>query len=200
MKKIFTTIIIALTFGIFSNKVNAQVEQGNIIIEPYYGFSLSNAYLKSLETNSVYDVSSKTTNIGPFGFRGEFLVSDLIGVGVDINYRKSTFTGEYTSNSNVYSDTYTVTQTRLMARMNFHFIHDGSIDFYSGLGIGYKMSPREFSSTDPYATPESYDAILPIAFRMSAGFRYFFIDNLGVGAEVGIGGGSFANIGITAKF
>ena len=178
-----------------SNKVMAQIEQKSIILEPYYGYSLAYSYFKSLD----YDISSKYSNFGPVGLRCEFLMTNLVGVGIDMNYRKSTFSGEYTNDNETYKDNYKNSEIRVMARINFHFIHNKNIDLYSGFGAGYKAISREFWTTNPYAEPSDF-SYTPLTIRLSAGFRYFFTKNLGIGTEIGIGGSSFVNLGFTAKF
>jgi len=205
MKKIFTIIFIALSFGIYSNKANAQVEKGTIILEPFYGFSLSSG------TKALYEVdganSTSYSQLGPMGLRFEYMLSDLIGLGLDVNYKKSVISSDYTSsyydNNNYvtgnFTDTYTVPKTWIMARMNFHFVKTESIDFYAGYGIGYKMGSYSFKSTYPNSTPANIKVLIPIAFRMSTGFRYFFTDNIGASVELGFGGGSVATAGLTIK-
>ena len=191
-----TFLIISLIFGVgmISDKVNAQTEKGNIVLETYYGYTYEYSYFKALD----YDISSKYSNFGPLSLRGEFLLSNRIGVGIDMNYRRFIFTGEYTDGTEIYSDRYKNVRIRLMARMNIHFLRSENIDFYSGIGIGYNIVSIDFSTTNPSSNPDF--TYKPMAFRLSLGFRYFFDDNWGVGTEIGIGGGSLANIGICYKF
>jgi len=86
-----------------------------------------------------------------------------------------------------------------MGRLNLHFVRTKTVDFYAGTGIGYKSNSWKFTTTDPYGTESDYDAIIPMAFRMSTGVRVFFTNNLGVNFELGIAGGSFATAGLTLK-
>ena len=84
MKKICTIFIatVALTFGV-NNKVSAQVEEGNVIIDLYYGFpNGAKTFYSIFESYSGF----KATGIGPLGGRVEYMVADNLGVGVDVNF------------------------------------------------------------------------------------------------------------------
>jgi hypothetical protein len=42
--------------------------------------------------------------------------------------------------------------------------------------------------------------LYPVAFRFALGGHYFFTDNVGIGMELGIGGGAIINGGLAFKF
>ena len=90
MKKIFTMLVAILAVNVgFVNSASAQVEQGSIIIDPYYGFpnfgkKLADSFISDSITGSI-DV----TGIGPCGLRGEYLVSDNFGVGSPLSINKT---------------------------------------------------------------------------------------------------------------
>ncbi len=73
------------------------------------------------------------------------------------------------------------------------------VDYYMGYGIGYKMSDKSTISDDPDDTNIDWPTFFPVAFRVSTGVRVFITDYLGLHADVGIGGGSFFNGGLTFK-
>ena len=130
----------------------------------------------------------------------DLLVSDLIGLGVDANYRSSEFSQKYDDVSGDPQESkYSVAQTRIMGRMNFHVATTETVDYYFGFGLGYKLSDRTFESTELGATSYDFPSI-PVAFRLSTGLRYFFTENVGAHFEVGVGGGSIATGGLTLKF
>ena len=85
MKKILIVVMIIFSASLYSNKANAQLEQGSIIIEGYYGYSLTNAWWTAVF--DIMDDEVATKSIGPLGLRFEYLISDIVGVGLDINYR-----------------------------------------------------------------------------------------------------------------
>jgi len=194
MKIKFATLITIFSFCLFTNHTHAQIEKGSMIIEPFYGYSLSGGILKLYETSDATNTTVK--HLGPMGFRFEYMVSDLIGLGIDAVYKKS----EISYNIDNYSESYTIPKTFIMARMNFHFVRTETVDYYFGYGIGYKMGSYTFESDDPNAVEVSSDVLIPIAFRVSTGFRYFFTEMIGASVELGIGGGSLATFGTVFKF
>lgn len=198
MKRIFTIGIAVIALSLFSTKAQAQVEKGSIIIEPYYGYSLfSTAIMESYERSDA--PSSSYKGLGPMGIRFEYFVSDLIGLGIDANYKSLELSQDYLSDANTYTETFTSKQIRVMARMNFHFVRTEKVDFYAGYGIGYKSNSWGFTDTNPNSIHTDFDALIPVAFRMSTGVRYFFTDNIGANLEIGFAGGSLATAGITIK-
>jgi opacity protein-like surface antigen len=133
------------------------------------------------------------------GLRLEYFVSDLIGLGVDVNYKSIELTDDYLSGTNTYTQTISSKQLRVMARLNFHFVRTEMVDFYAGTGVGYKSNSWEFSDTNPNSIDTEFDALIPVAFRMSTGVRVFFTENIGANVELGLAGGSFATAGLTFK-
>jgi hypothetical protein len=197
MKRItFTALITTLLFSI---QTQAQVQRGTTVVEPYYGYSLfSTAILEAYESTSSTNTSYK--NFGPVGLRVEYFVSDLIGLGFDVNYKSLELTDDYISGTNTYTQTISSTQIRAMYRMNFHVVRTKMVDYYLGTGLGYKSNKWDFKDTNPTVNSIDYDAIFPIAFRMSTGVRVFFTENIGANFEIGVGGGSFATAGLTFKY
>lgn len=198
MKKFFTILTAICALGLFSNQVNAQVEKGTIILEPFYGYSLSGGTMKLINTEG--SLNNSFSQLGPMGLRFEFMVSDLIGLGVDAVHKKSEISTEWETYSSTYTNTNTITKTFIMARMNFHFVRTEAVDFYAGYGIGYKMGGYKFESTLEGNTEPEFDVLIPVAFRVSTGVRYFFTENIGAGVELGFGGGSVASASLAFKF
>ena len=75
---------------IFSqSNVHAQaMEQGKIGIDVYYGYgTFASAIVKAITSES----TAKTSFLGPVGVRGEYMVSDEVGVGLDFYFSNSNF-------------------------------------------------------------------------------------------------------------
>ncbi|HEX7413950.1 MAG TPA: hypothetical protein VF411_07875 [Bacteroidia bacterium] len=88
-----------------------------------------------------------------------------------------------------------------MVGFNFHFVNTDKIDVYGAVKTGYYSRTFSFkSSDDPNYKPVTIPNLIPIAFRLEMGMRYFFIENLGVHLNIGIGGGPIAAVGISGKF
>lgn len=198
--------------GFMNNGANAQVvEQGKVIVDAYYGFpNLYTAVFKAAYANSGSELNVKASGIGPLGVRGEYLVTDKIGVGLDIGFSSSKLT--YQEDGQVYNSTtgnydaitydYNLKTSKIgvIATFNYHFLDNDKFDFYAVTGIGYSNRKFTFDSTDPDYVPASIKSIIPIGSKIGIGARYFFTDNIGAQAQLCVGQGGIANIGITAKF
>ncbi len=208
MKKILTIITAAL----LSSTLNAQspVTTGNVIIDPYIGFPQSNA-TRSEPTGAMnYKLNGGLLS---YGGRVEYMVAENFGVGVDVNYVKSGNNYDYNDtlysvNTGMYDSLvsynydYTAQKTRIIARLNYHFVQNDRVDAYVGFGAGYKFAKRVWTLEDPNA---SYDAnldkaLVPVAFRVAIGTRIYFTENIGAMLELGAGGGGILQFGLSAKF
>ena len=213
MKKVIFTALAALTMilGTQSN-ASAQVEQGNFIIDPYVGAPTINIWWKNLVDLS----GTSATTIGPpigFGGRMSYLVSDNFGIGLDFNYVKSGYQysdicyscGDYDTLTGTYPD---VEQTyrfesnvmRIMVRMDYHFVQTENLDVYLGVAAGYKYAKRTgYLDGQVDASVGWSGALIPVATRAAIGMRYYFIPNLGLHLELGVGGGQVIQGGVSVK-
>jgi hypothetical protein len=198
MKKLLCVVVAVIAIGFSSVESKAQVGEGSVLFDAYYGYSLSTSFWKAFEIDGAS--GSNYSIVGPAGVRFEFMVSDVIGLGIDANFRDSEFSQTYESSGTNYETTYSVTQTRIMGRMNFHVATTEAVDYYFGFGLGYKSSDRSVESTEANFEDTVDFPSIPVAFRISTGLRYFFTDNVGAHFEVGIGGGSLATGGLSFKF
>lgn len=214
MKKFFTVIMAtaALTFG-FNTGATAQVEQGNMIVDLYYGFpNFGKTLWKVLEDDSS-NANTKATGIGPLGGRFEYMIADNLGFGVDINYLSNGFEYDYTSSvydtttstfvNQTYHVTYTKQKLRIMARLNYHFVQTDVVDAYVGFGAGYKHKINKFTSTNPNDSESELEAglnLVPVSIRICLGTRFFFTENIGINMELGAGGGPLLSGGLSLKF
>lgn len=214
MKRI-TTLLVAAATVVAGNLTLAQAnEQGNIILDPYYGFpNLGKSFWNSIEkadgTNNF-----KATGVGPMGLRGEYMVSDRIGVGFDFIYNSNNIS--YTEIDSVYNsgtDSYTTQETdykrtmnrvRVQARFNYHFdVSNPDLDAYFGVGAGTNNRFRKFYREGVEETDEFEGSgnltLIPVSFRLCTGLRYYFTDNIGMNAEIGLGG-PLISAGLSVRF
>jgi hypothetical protein len=197
MKKITIALFVMIASASFNpGSANAQVlQKGNIVVDAYYGFPnlwttvLKAAYLPGYET------TSKWGSMGPIGVKGEYLISDKMGVGLDINYSNSwvSWTEEnsiYNSSTGLYSDgNYKVLVPRIaiMPRFYYHFLNKDKFEMYGSAALGYKSTSFKYTSNDP-TWNETDMSVVPIGERIAVGGRFFFTDNIGINFEFGIGG------------
>jgi len=199
MKKRFFALGCALALTAGFNFSNAQaVEEGNVLIDVYGGGpNLYKAVLKTAYLNSQSEEVVKFGGLPLLGVRVGYMVSDRISIGIDANY---------TTTSIAYKDgqyDYQVSSARLkaMARFEFHFGNSSNFDFYMPVGAGIKNSKFSLTSNDPnYKEAKLKGILIPISFKIGIGGRYYFNDMIGIGLELGLGGGSLLQGGLALKF
>lgn len=212
MKKLILPLV-ALTMMLAPTKSNAQaIEEGKVIVDGYYGFgNLYNAVFKALASSSGSNVT--TGFMGPLGVRGEYLISDKVGFGLDLGYSSAKLTYDdvytessfdanfnYVTTSTPYTSTLSTAKVGVMVTFNYHFVESDNFDAYFMTGLGY--GNRTFKETSTYSgyTPITVSSTFPVASRIGVGMRYFFTENIGANLGLGLGQGGLVNAGISAKF
>lgn len=207
MKRLLGFIGAALiaTVG-FNNAAHAQVEEGNIIIDPYYGYpNFGKAFFSPfIDQNDIDGVN--LTAIGPAGLRAEYMLADNFGLGIDFIY--NSLSGSGTVDSTDFSGNVVRTydakifsrRYRIHLRANYHFVQTGSLDAYVGFGAGTNIRTIGVTSDYPNFNDDSITgALLPVSARVALGARYYFTDNIGFNTELGLGG-PLLSLGLSLKF
>jgi len=216
--KLKTQLLIVLSFLFtISTTINAQtMEEGDIMIEGYFGAgSLSNASFKALaKLASKNNININVETTTPYGGRFEYMLTDMIGVGLDANYgyTELTWSGELEADTiagvinvaGVYDFKLTKKVLRVMPKINVHFGKSETMDYYAGLSFGYKQRTLKGTSNNPtdyqLQSVTTKAVYMPIAFRVASGIHYFPIENVGINAEIGFFGGALFTGGISFKF
>lgn len=199
-------ILLVVCATLFASGLNAQaVSKGSIIIDPYYGGpNFGKSFAQNFESSNTTNL--KVKGLGPFGIRGEYLVADRIGLGVDVIFNN--YDLNYTQTDSTYNNTtmnydyttsqreYVMNRLRVQARANFHFkISDPNFDSYFGVGVGTNNRFRKAYENGVEVTDDAdlgNLTLLPVSFRVCAGFRYYFSDAIGLNMELGLGGPAFS--------
>lgn len=197
---------LALTSSVF--QVNAQANTtGSIILDAYYGFpNFGKSFYKSIENSSSTD-NFKASGVGPIGIRGEYLISEKIGVGFDFIYNSNRISYTSSDTTTTYDDNFEpiysvktseyerlMNRVRVQARINFHFdISNPNLDGYFGIGAGTNNRFRKVwidgvESTDTLSTSLNNLTVIPVSMRICTGLRYYFTPNIGLNMEIGLGG------------
>lgn len=204
MKKLVLPLLVVIATMI-SGK--SQAQEGRIIVDGYYGYgSLYNAIFKAIVST---DESSTFKGLGPFGVRGEYMISDKVGFGLDLAYSSakieySETTTEWDENFNTVSTTYDASlktaKVGAMVTFNYHFVNSDKFDSYFIFGLGY--GNRSFTAESDYAgyVSPTYNSTFPVASRLGVGMRYFFTENIGLNLGLGLGQGGLLNAGVSARF
>jgi hypothetical protein len=202
MRKI-TILLISFSFLPFLRAQESGVQQGNVMVSAGAGFlsleGVARTFIQSFLDKKTSAVTS--TNSLPLFFKGEYMVSDYFGVGLNVNY--STFDANFKVDT-FYKGSLNMTRTSILLRGNAHFSklipNADNWDPYIGLGLGYQRMKVSYLDDSPYTPIDGGLVVpLPLTFEATAGIRYFFIPNIGAYMEIGITR-AFAQIGVTAKF
>jgi len=203
MRKLILTIAV-LVISLTSFNSNAQaVKKGDVLVDTYYGIvNLFNLAFKGTLGSGASNAS--TSSIDHLGVRGEYMLIDKFGVGLDLDFNKVSVSYSTTTTENlntvVYSYNIGSQNIRSSATFNYHFADSDKLDAYLGLGAGYNYRSYTSSSTQAGYSYTASGAITPIAFKLALGMRYFFTDNLGANFAMGFGQGGLVNGGLSFKF
>jgi hypothetical protein len=210
LKGTILALSLLLGAGLF-NTAQAQVEEGSIIIDPYYGFpNFGKSFGRAIVTSLGEDGDDIVIGgIGPAGIRAEYMLADKLGLGVDFIYNTWNVTFDIDSTNpmgvtNQYETKLSMQRIRIQARLNYHFVSTDQLDAYVGFGAGYNGRIFAINTELEGYDDDIDDAIasqftLPASVRVAVGMRYYFTDNIGFNAEFGLGG-PLMSAGISLKF
>ena len=221
MKKISVlTLASIILFGI--NNLKAQdsnkkeesencVGKGKFIIDAFYGYPyMVGKYINTAVSSSGENID--VTNLNHVGGKVEYMINNVIGLGIEYTYASVTakYVGSYTVYNNStggydyqYNNyTFGINKQRILAKVNIHFATSKYLDPYATAGVGYKQTnvySNDINNQSNVNEVNNALNIIPVAFRMGIGMRYYFIKNMGISVEAGIGG-PLIQAGLSGKF
>ena len=183
-------------------------QQGNIVVSAGYGVGTVNLakvvfdFITNVAEVKVQNFNFKTS--GPFFIKGEYAITDNIGIGLNIatisNNTSDFIVTRYKPDTVTFKARAKQSNTSILLRGNFYFINQEQFQMYGGLGIGVRVGKYTISgSVDEFNKTFSFPFVFPVGFDATLGARYFFIPNLGVYAEMGASKG-FLQFGLSGKF
>ncbi len=206
-KKLFIAMAaLFLTGGVAQAQAN---EQGNVIIDPYYGFPNLGKSLADQASEGL--TGTKVTGYGPAGIRIEYMLGDQFGLGVDAIFNGFGVEGTATDTTGIdgmgnpitttRSARATMNRYRIQARFNYHFdVSSPDLDVYMGIGAGTNLRVYKYYEDDVEQDDQTLSgSLIPFSMRFAAGMRYYFTDNIGLNAEIGLGG-PIASAGLSFRF
>lgn len=218
MKKISIALFLFAVFFSTTQNISAQaVEKGNILVDGYVGGpNLLSLGLKVIANSS--DVKANFGNVSslsassviPFGIKGEYLLTNKFGLGLDLNYANTGLKIAGTDSTNTAFDlAFKVPRTRALVTGNLHFGKGEKVDWYGTLGLGVGFWSPKVSGTYNTSDPSLNEAInqledgvrdtgVSFAYRIGFGTHIYFTKNIGLNLEVGSGGPAF-KAGIAVK-
>lgn len=200
LKTVFVvvTALLLLNSNSFAQKGQSSsgncVEKGTILIDGFYGFPYINGTLLKAAYRDSLGRNNQVRNLNHFGGKVEVMLTDKMGVGIEGTWASATV--RYIGNNGLIY-TAGVDKIRVLAKMSFHFATGENVDPYLTWGLGYKKT--NVYTNEPGEINDISLNIVPIAFRVGIGMRYFFTDMIGVNAEVGLGGPMMQG-GLSLKF
>lgn len=192
---------------------NAQTyQEGSKIFDVYVGGP--NLYRSFLEAayignsdGSVFK-NAKISGVGLFGVRGEVMVTNKLGLGIDINFATAGL--DYERHNIVYNDnndpinvidTYKISQVKFasLISINYHFMQSTKFDIFFSGGMGYKYNKYKFEISEDGFEEQSLKGIFPISFKVGFGGRYWFTENFGANIGFTAGHGGIINGGLSYR-
>jgi len=201
--KIILVLLLALTYMKANAKTNDSTayNAGKIILSVGYGFPSIEKSLYGQHVDLGIDMSFSKSGYGPFHFRGEYGLTNKIGIGISINY--DTYSGMLKESG---FNTNTITSLTGLMRFNYHFATTKKLDPYFAVGAGFRSTTNTFTSTNPQNSfADDYNNWVgdytpyPFAFEAVAGMRYYFTPHIGIYSEIGIAK-SIIQFGVSVGF
>jgi hypothetical protein len=177
---------------------------------------------KILKLSSNFDDKIQFNDIPLVGGKIEAYIYPWLSAGVECTYRSTTISYEI-SDSTLFAELdeklgistqdllavnpfgiykLDLPRLRILGKVNAHVLPNSEkSDLCFSLGLGYNgLNPKLSKDNSELEFSEKIPNLsLPIAFRLSAGYTYYFINNLGVTGEIGIGAPIFS-IGLSGRF
>jgi len=186
-----------------SDASNIAVSEGSILISAYYGGPNLNATILEAAYSNIGE-NSPAASIGPVGGTFSYMVTDGVGVGLDVNYTDISITwNDNTVDSSGTSVNYDykvgMSTIRIMPRFDFHFGTTEKFAPYVGVAAGWRSRTYYTETDDPNFEDSNAEGFNPIAFRIAAGGSIFLSNNIGINLELGLGGGGLVRGGLVFK-
>lgn len=200
MKKVKTTILIAIALVLSISKINAQ-EKGTSEISIGYGLATNNQIIDALGEAFTYPVTlgtvkytdEKSSNAIHIGYK--YALIDKLMVGATVTYEKNSKTVN-ANDAKIGSETANIYTFAIEG--NYRYVSKESFQMYSGLGLGYTNSAQKFDSIDTNASNRN-ESTGNFNFQVTAlGFR--FGKKIGFFTELGLGYKGILNAGISYQF
>lgn len=203
MKKIVLSLLMLVgSSSLFSQAVST----GNFIFDAYYGApNFGKNFYQSIE-DAAATQNFTASGIGPAGLRGEYMIGETFGLGFDVIYNSNNIKyNQVDSLNTTILNTYerTMNRLRVQFRFNFHFdVANPNLDTYFGVAAGTNTRFRKYYVNGVESTNDSFTGsgtLIPFSMRVCTGMRYYFNQNIGLNAEIGLGG-PLVSAGLSFKF
>lgn len=203
---LFICVLLIIGSILFGQK---KEDDFQIVINPQVGYYTFDNVIKSDELFN--NVNSTHNNLRlSYGTEIQFLFSNSFGLSLKYNFANIDQSWTHNTNSGFtllgYEDPnvadYHLGITKKMRFMvGFNWYKERSEDFFTywSLNVGVKRTVRQETASGHPVSNTLKPNYWPTT-RIGYGVRWFFMPNVGVNAELGLGGGSPIMLGLTCKF
>jgi hypothetical protein len=203
MKKIVLSLVLLVSA---SNVFSQAVSTGNFIFDAYYGApNFGKSFFQTIE-DAAGTQNFSATGIGPVGLRGEYMIGETFGLGFDVIYNSNNIKYNEVDSFNtniINSYERTMNRLRVQMRFNFHFnVTNPNLDAYFGVAAGTNTRFRKYYVNGVESSNDTFTGsgtLIPFSLRVCTGMRYYFNQNFGLNAEIGLGGPLISG-GLSVKF
>ncbi len=187
--KNFKPFLLVVSLFTFSLTSNAQTySEGDFIFDIIAGGpNFSKAFVGG-DVDLTGEGNEEVTGMLPIGARGEYMIADKFGIGLEITFASGKRVYDYTFGGDDYIDTWKHNKLRILPTFNFHFLDSDVADLYLGIGAGFKNVNYTFESTDEDALGGLELPTGKIAAKLALGSRFYFNDNIGLNVAFALGG------------
>lgn len=199
----FTKIFFVLVLiGSFNVSKAQELAQGSAVFSIGHGFvAPANTVFKGLAEGLASDTllggdAISFRNLGPYYLKGEYMLSDKAGLGLNLAY----ISNKATWNDEVLGYNYSAIRNNLsvMARLNYYLQSTENFELYGGLGAGLRVGGWKLASEDPNFVNIPSTVAIPLALEATLGFRVYPITNLAIYGELGLSKG-LAQFGVAYR-
>lgn len=219
MKNLFYALSLFAAISLANSNLSAQaVQQGNILVDAYVGGpNLLTGAIKliassgDVQSNLGTDIKLTASGVIPFGVKGEYMISNVFGLGLDVNHAETKLRMTGTDDLNQPFDiAFNIPRTRAIVTGSAHFGKSDKVDWYGVGGLGIALWSAKVSgtyNTNDVDTQAAIDELkkgvkqtsFGIGYRLGFGTHIYFTDNIGLNLEIGAGGPMLKG-GLAVKF
>lgn len=207
MNRIKLLFIGCFLIGFMSNASSQALKKGDMAVDVYYGWPNwekmglrgFGGFVNLIGENTYNPEYSGT---GPLGARFDFMILDVLSVGLDVGFASATSTDLYYDYATEQTYTYTNTSSKISAviMLGYHFSEmPENMDLAFNFGIGPAIRSFSTASNEPgYMSLKGSGPAF--SFRLGTTYRFFFNDHFGLNAGLGFAHGGLINAGVSFKF
>lgn len=186
----FPILALFLSFGTAS----AQTLSGESVISANAGFSLAGALFGLADIDGNVDASAPPA----LQFSYDYAITEKLSLGGGLSYQK--FGLAYTDYGDAMEDfDVRLSRFNLALRGLFHYGGQEQVDMYSGLRLGLSNWSVKGGTSDPDYEPPKANGITIAPQLILFGIRAYVAGNLGLNAELGVGGPHFFTVGLNYR-